>query len=492
MTGASHEASTQRRQARTAAINTWMLYFIQGCVLALIDETLNTLVGQVDLKYQTAITLCKLPFALKFFCAPFMDAARRLGSALRPWIIAAQAAATVCILWLWMSADATLASLGPGATSGAASPHAASFWMGIMLPLLGLALATAVADVGVDTFALENCPRYRSLLQVTGIMIGRVFSNPLFFYLGHHSLSFILLPMLAMSLALVGTLSFVVREQPVPQLRTPKRGGGSWLSQVLSESMVVLRDTLAFCLRRPLMFWWLLHQLIPPASYFHFEVMRTRFSTGDDSLSLENVAFWDLCFFPVAAVLIIAVDTYAYGKLKTFVKAYFVQALLCALIVLLYLGHTSGQLPFGNAVTELVYGVFMRVQDVLFFVFEVGEFNHYGSVAALQPNIASSLLALQASMFNIAEFVHPAIATNSVWMLSSDSFDAYPLVAAIGTVVGVGFFVLCWNRVAEYANTKHRDWEPKPRTLRANLALFVTLGSVVLYAAIVGIYASVQ
>lgn len=44
------------------------------------------------------------------------------------------------------------------------------------------------------------------------------------------------------------------------------------------------------------------------------------------------------------------------------------------------------------------YGIIMRIQDCFFYIFEIGEFHHYGRVALLDPPIKSTLIQLQTSL----------------------------------------------------------------------------------------------
>lgn len=138
-----------------------------------------------------------------------------------------------------------------------------------------------------------------------------------------------------------------------------------------------------FFTRRSHMTWWILHQLIPPACYFHLEVLRCRFAQVGGSVVTEAAAVTDGLVFLPTLVLLIYLDSAMGTSLRKFAKFYVIQVAVSLGLVYLYL-----QMGYGvdYETTGYIYGVFMRVQDTLFFLYEMSEFHFYGEVASPGPH----------------------------------------------------------------------------------------------------------
>lgn len=410
-------------------------YTIQGCVLALIDALKRDVSGQVDTPYHDWAWLCMLPFALKFIAAPIMDVLRcRPTSSVRPSI--------VCYLLL----TALLLALKATVFSHYEVPI-----------MLAISAVTAVADVGVDSIVLDVCPRWRSWLQVAGIILGRTLGMGLASAhtdaLAQHQRQagepgwgvdwalFTMLTMLAMSLF---GFAWCVGDPPRPHsagnfsgqawdvLQWSWRHPFTWVKAWARAYTHVVVDVLQWCWWHPVMWVWLLHQLVPPAGYFHMDVLEHGCPTPSGQELLAS--------FVVGLVVVTALAWCMHGWIKGFFGFYFVLVPLCV-----YLLHVVK--PDPSESTEAYCGTwFQLAKAVIFFVFELGESTLYGNVANQNSRVATSLLALQASTFNVAEFAWPKLAVVAV----DDMKVPYSAVAIAGTALCCLFVggELIWLQVA--------------------------------------------
>jgi len=108
----------------------------------------------------------------------------------------------------------------------------------------------------------------------------------------------------------------------------------------------------------------------------------------------------------------------------------------------------------------------------------------------LDPTIGATLLALQTSIFNLSEVLHPALASLLVESTSSCATDlggrlvcetdTYPFWAVALTLAGVSFYALGWLTGAfpAYTDIKDKGWfvGSGDKPLIGNLAILFCLG----------------
>ena len=192
-----------------------------------------------------------------------------------------------------------------------------------------------------------------------------------------------------------------------------------------------------------------------------------------------DLAAYDIPFAIVAVFLLVFASRMAVSQdrpLGFFVKAYVFQAFLIAGMLLQYtVMWSGGHEGKPSATFILTYTFLCKVQDLLFFVFEVGEFAFYDRVAMLQPALKSTLIALQTSAFNFSEFLHTWLAPNLVDLGSSCAhnddtgllaceFDAYPWVGSLLSLAALLFLALSWQKVHRYQDVQDPGWTPQPAT----------------------------
>lgn len=436
-----------------------LVYIVQGIFLSTIDKTLPTELSNVigSLPLIQTIYLSKLPLAMKIFISPAVDS---IGD-LTWWVFLGQSV-SVCMLGiLCFSLQPTIDCMK---NIGESCP---SLVWNVYFPLVALGIGISLSDVAVDPLALRVIPRYRSVFQVSGVLLGRLIGNSLFLWM-EFQVSF--LPQI-MFITSAGTLIVIL----VCKMIDNQQEQHDMTAKMIANPIhVVLRQTWTFMVNRKFMFWWILHQFVPPMSYFHLDVLRVRFKQR--GLSLNNVASWDLILFIPALVTIVWVDHTADGKLTFFLKFYGIQVVMVIAIITVYILHGNGNIA--NTTTEAIFGLFIRLQDILFYIFEVGEFAFMGEVANLQPTISASLIALQTSLFNLAEVIHPMFAFYIVDKFSICSpikceRDVYPYVAIFLTCSAGMFFVFFWDRVVDYSNILHIGWGKNNHSFRSNKLIFI-------------------
>ena len=238
-----------------------------------------------------------------------------------------------------------------------------------------------------------------------------------------------------------------------------------------------LRQTWEFMTRRPNMAHWLLYQLLLPAMYLHAViVLPSRYEQRQ--VHGEDLAAYDIPFAMLVEILLVFASRMANTDrhpLGFFVKAYILQALLIVLMLSQYRLMSSTEPP---GMTHLIFTstILNKTPDLLFFVFEVGEFAFYDRVALLQPEMKSTLIALQTSAFNFAEFMHSWLAPKLVDAASSCKlegdtghlqceFDAYPLVGSSLLLGSCLFLGLSWGKIHRYQDVMDKGWAPQEATI---------------------------
>jgi hypothetical protein len=450
---------------------------MQGMFYGVIEEFLPPILNrQGDMRLARALTLARIPFALKFFIAPFVDvyATGIIGHS--GWLIGTASIILPILNHLWQTIDVNVAQ---STISGANTIY----------PLVVIACATAVSDVVVDVFALPL--PVRALLQILGMLLGRLIPATISFLLSW-DVNCVSCPFFMM--LIVGALQiaglFIWRFWFFEE-----EHGNSSSSSSPSSVWGVLSQTRDFFFYRKNMFWWLLHQLIPPMAYFHLISILPSRMQNYRGFDLGDVAQWDFFMFVPVVTLVIWANFRLQGDLRQFAKLYFLQACFSLALVSLYtwIPYTSG--TKASYAAEASYGVAMRIQDTLFYMFELGEFNFYGQVAELRPAIAATIVAFQASMFNLAEFLHPNFA---IWIVDATSscgkdyclLDSYPLVGAILTCCGVAIFIFLWPPLQSYSNIEDEGWKESNTIHPRNVVLFFALGILTLVALASGMKAA--
>lgn len=444
-------------------ISTLVCYTLQGIFLGLVDETLPPMSAKASgsLSLSSTLALVKLPLALKFFIAPLVDHAGT--SSLTLLLSASQLAGCIPLFLLYGSID-----LSFGLNGGAREFNSSDEFGKVIFYLAILGVAIAIADVIVDVYALHAAPRHRALAQVVGIMCGRFLGNTTFVLL-HHEVGMNLSDLIWwIGVATFGLFIMTFLSGPIKSTITEDEKSIK-LSQIPTQ---VLR----FFTHRGNMFWWILHQLIPPACYFHLEVLRCRFAQVGGSVVTESAAVTDGLVFLPTLLLLIYLDNRMGTTLRSFTKFYVVQVFVSLGLIQLYLSMGQGYID--PSTTGYIYGVFMRIQDTLFFLYEMSEFHFYGEVASLQPLLGATLLALQTSIFNLSEVLHPALAHLLVESSSTDTYDAYPSWGITLTTTGAFFYIAAYSLGAypAYTTVKDKGWEEAKTAHPSNLWLIGLIG----------------
>eukprot|EP00413_Alexandrium_margalefii_P044503 CAMPEP_0204582736 /NCGR_PEP_ID=MMETSP0661-20131031/45384_1 /ASSEMBLY_ACC=CAM_ASM_000606 /TAXON_ID=109239 /ORGANISM="Alexandrium margalefi, Strain AMGDE01CS-322" /LENGTH=273 /DNA_ID=CAMNT_0051592037 /DNA_START=26 /DNA_END=845 /DNA_ORIENTATION=- len=235
---------------------------------------------------------------------------------------------------------------------------------------------------------------------------------------------------------------------------------------------------------------WLAYQLAMPVIYFHaVVVLPNRYEQF--GFTGEDYAAYDLPLAALTVVLLLVVSRMANDgaqPLAFFMRAYVVQLVLVAAVTMQYV-LWSGR---ASASFTILYVVLNRLQDLLFFVFEVGEFAFYGRVAMLCPSLVATLVTLQASMFNFADFFHswlaPALVDGFSRCSSADGHfacarDAYPPVALLLTALGCVYLATQWRRIHSYQDVKDAGWQPQPPLKRNEISVFLMLAGMLAFTA---------
>ena len=247
----------------------------------------------------------------------------------------------------------------------------------------------------------------------------------------------------------------------------------------------LLQRTAKFVTRRPNMLWWLLHSLVPPVMYFHMlSVLWPRMEQR--GLSQVDIAGWWEYAFTVPVILAaFAGDVVARSRRAGPLFAmYGMQGAVCGYVLWLYTSFDA------SPADPVVFSLLGKAQDALFYVFEVTEFEYYGDVAQLDPRIAATLITMQASVFNLADFLHPSTSLQLTDALSEGCkrgeddgllrciVDGYPVVGVVSTTLGGLWMLVSWSKVSRCMDLDDAGW--KPRQERSYSTALLAIGLVLL------------
>jgi len=333
----------------------------------------------------------------------------------------------------------------------------------LVSPVIFLTSSVAIGDVAVDTYALEQELPGRALYQVLGLLLGRLFSTSVSFSLQLEPLHIVGAVLVAEVVAFVTLLSCWrrdFRELRFQRHRKEKEDANS-------TTGALLQRTANFVTRRPNMLWWLLHSLVPPVMYFHvLSVLWPRMEQR--GLSQVDIAGWWEYAFTVPVILAaFAGDVVARcRRAGPLFAVYGMQAAVCGYVLWLYTSFDA------TPAHPVVFSLLGKVQDALFYVFEVTEFEYYGEVAQLDPRIAATLITMQASVFNLADFLHTSTSLQLTDALSDGCkrgeddgllrcvVDGYPVVGVASTTIGILWMLVSWSKVSRCMDVMDAGWRP--------------------------------
>lgn len=449
------------------------MYGLQGCIVGISEFTIPQLLsGQGgDLNAAKILSIVKLPAALKIFVSPLFDSCiTRMPGGLKGIVISLQV--VIC---------AGLVSLSP-LLQLEGEPTAAA--LALRWPLFAIAMLNAMADLGMDSFALIALPAHLRQLpafcQVFGIFIGKLCARSgLRLMMSSGVMSppgFILAMAVALAMCTMYMMIVPAQTNQAEESKEPVSG--------------VIARTWEFCTVRPNMIHWLLYQLIMPAMYFHtVALLPIRYEQL--GLRADEYATVDIFFAVVVAVcmmyaLKMASDTAQ--PLTFFLKAYILQAMLSAGQVLQYMMWPGTP----TTAFSITYSFFGRMQELMFYIFEFGEFAFYGRVAMLEPTLVSTLVTLQTSVFNFSDFFHGWLAITLVEQFSlcpksADNaegvlvcqFDAYPFVACGISLTSLLYLLTQWKTMAAYQDLQDNGWTTQSSNLWRKLFLAILVAATI-------------
>lgn len=429
-----------------------MMYALQGCLVGLSELTIPQLLSGKggNLTSAKILAIVKVPPALKIFASPFIDM----------WSVSTPGGLKSVVISLQVVTCASLLAVLPQLQFGEDTLSAA---FALRWPLFGIATLNALADLGMDSFALTIMPAHLRHLpafaQVFGVYAGKLCSRSGFRLMMNMGLTS--LPGFVFAMALVMALCAAC----MICIPTPARQA----QELRTEDGHVITRTWEFCTGRPNVVHWLIYQLIMPAMYFHtvsfLPVRYEQLGFASDQYATYDIMFAVIVVGCMAYIFNMASD--AAKPLTFFLQAYVVQALLTASQVLQYMMWPGTP----TTLYSTVYSLLGRSQELMFYIFEFGEFAFYGRVAMLEPSLVSTLVTFQTSVFNFSDFFHSWLTISLVDHFSEChedldagfvcQFDAYPAVAFCFWVLSLVFLATQWKRMNAYQNLQDSGWAPQ-------------------------------